>query len=178
MIFFPGRTMSISVSSSSQHLFRQARRARRWSGWSRPWTILTIVILVVKVIMWFRLMRDILASLPGAANSKELHQCIQLFTATALDQVGMMHMMLVEVIMMMMMVVVVPWWRWDWRSWRYMRLSPVPGQCRGGGDGLGLELRVPPRVSPYSLHPKAAHLSGNNEQGGALVNHSLVMSMK
>jgi len=33
-----------------------------------------------------RLMRDILASLPGAANSKELHQCIQLFTATALDQ--------------------------------------------------------------------------------------------
>ena len=34
-------------------------------------------------------MRDILASLPGAANSKELHQCIQLFTATALDQVGM-----------------------------------------------------------------------------------------
>ena len=34
-----------------------------------------------------RLMRDILASLPGAAGSKELHQCIQLFTATALDQV-------------------------------------------------------------------------------------------
>jgi len=33
-----------------------------------------------------RLMRDILASLPGAAGSKELHQCIQLFTATALDQ--------------------------------------------------------------------------------------------
>ena len=53
-------------------------------------------------------MRDILASLPGAANSKELHQCIQLFTATALDQVGMMHMILVEVIMMMMMMVVVP----------------------------------------------------------------------
>ena len=54
-------------------------------------------------------MRDILASLPGAANSKELHQCIQLFTATALDQVGMMLMMLVKVIMMMMMMVVVPW---------------------------------------------------------------------
>ena len=56
---------------------------------------------VIKVILSFRLMRDILASLPGAANSKELHQCIQLFTATALDQVGMMLMMLVDVIMML-----------------------------------------------------------------------------
>ena len=165
------------VSSSSQHLFHQDRRARRWSGWSRPWTILIILMPVIKVILSFRLMRDILASLPGAANSKELHQCIQLFTATALDQVDMMLMMLVEVIMMIMMLVV-PWWRWDWRSWRYMRLSPVPGQCRGGGDGLWLELRVPPRVSPHPLHPKAAHLSGNKEQGGALVNHSLVMRMK
>ena len=61
---------------------------------------------VIKVILSFRLMRDILASLPGAANSKELHQCIQLFTATALDQVDMMLMMLVEVIMMIMMLVV------------------------------------------------------------------------
>ena len=60
-----------------------------------------ILILVIRVILSFRLMRDILASLPGAANSKELHQCIQLFTATALDQVGMMLMMLVDVIMML-----------------------------------------------------------------------------
>ena len=112
--FFPGRTMLIFVSSSSQHLFHQDRRARRWSGWSRPWTILIILMPVIKVILSFRLMRDILASLPGAANSKELHQCIQLFTATALDQVGMMLMMLVDVIMML----VAPWWRWDWRSWR------------------------------------------------------------
>ena len=53
-------------------------------------------------------MRDILASLPGAANSKELHQCIQLFTATALDQVGMMLMMLLVEVIMMLVLLMVP----------------------------------------------------------------------
>ena len=65
-----------------------------------------------------RLMRDILASLPGAANgSKELHQCIQLFTATALDQVvTYIEMMIMRMIMTM--------------------ISPVFGKCGRGGDGL------------------------------------------
>ena len=88
-----------------------------------------------------RLMRDILASLPGAAGSKELHQCIQLFTATALDQV----LNSITILTTMMLTT----------------LCPVFGERRRGGDGLGLELRVPPRVAPHPLNTKAAHQPGD-----------------
>ena len=93
-----------------------------------------------------RLMRDILASLPGAAGSKELHQCIQLFTATALDQV-------LNIILTIMMLTT---------------LCPVFGERRRGGDGLGLELRVPPRVPPHPLNTKAAHQPGDRNDGDDL----------
>ena len=92
-----------------------------------------------------RLMRDILASLPGAAGSKELHQCIQLFTATALDQV--LNSITISTIMML------------------TTLCPVFGERRRGGDGLGLELRVPPRVPPHPLNTKAAHQPGDRNDG-------------
>ena len=38
----------------------------------------------------------------------------------------------------------------------------VFGECGGGGDGLGLELRVPPGVSPYPLNTQAKDQSGDN----------------
>ena len=87
-------------------------------------------------------MRDILASLPGAAGSKELHQCIQLFTATALDQVLIGFIILITMLTMG---------------------CSVFGECRRGGDGLRLELRVPPRVPPYPLNTQAAHQPGERD---------------
>ena len=38
----------------------------------------------------------------------------------------------------------------------------VFGECGGGGDGLGLELRVPPGVAPYPLNTQAKDQPGDN----------------